>query len=236
MDSDRACADCHEAIEREGSGHTHHAPESPGSRCMNCHMPYTTYALFKGIRSHRITSPNAARTRDTGTPNACNLCHLDKSLNWTARTLTSWYEQAPNEIDGEHEKLSLAVLGLLKGDAATRVVTAYAMGWEAARKASGVDWQAPVLAELLVDPYSAVRFVAHRSLGTLPGARGLDYDFLAPEPERAKQKAELQEKAPPVERKRPISSLPYLENGKLNRKLVRELMSERDNRPISISE
>lgn len=236
MSGDRACTDCHPKTAAMGSGHTHHAPDSPGSRCMNCHMPYTTYALFKAIRSHRITSPNASRTLETDTPNACNLCHLDQTLNWTARALFSWYGQAPVATRGDRANVSHAVLGLLEGDAAMRVVTAWAMGWDAARKTSGGDWQAPLLAELLVDPYSAVRFVAYRSLRSLPAGEGFDYDFLAPEAVRLQKKNELQKRAKKVHRPKSGSALPYRPGGELDIELVRRILAERDDRPISISE
>jgi hypothetical protein len=56
-------------------------------------MPHTSYALFKAIRSHRITSPSARRSRDQKVPNACNLCHIDRGLGWTAHFLSTWYGQ-----------------------------------------------------------------------------------------------------------------------------------------------
>src|SRR4030095_924696 len=71
--------------------HTHHAPSSAGSSCVACHMPFTSYALFTAMRSHRIDNPSAQSTATTGRPNACNLCHLDRSLDWTARTLAKWW-------------------------------------------------------------------------------------------------------------------------------------------------
>jgi hypothetical protein len=36
------------------------------------------------------------------------------------------------------------------------------------------------LAQLLDDPYDAVRFIAHRSLKRLPGFTGFDCDFVGP--------------------------------------------------------
>ncbi|MFP6649137.1 MAG: ammonia-forming cytochrome c nitrite reductase subunit c552, partial [Pirellulaceae bacterium] len=60
MEGDQACLQCHaqyqqtEALEQ----HTFHAASSSGSRCYNCHMPFTSYALLKGIRGHRVTVPN----------------------------------------------------------------------------------------------------------------------------------------------------------------------------------
>ena len=51
-------------------------------------MPFTTYGLLKTIRSHQISNPSVQATLETGRPNACNLCHLDKTLEWTANALT----------------------------------------------------------------------------------------------------------------------------------------------------
>src|SRR5262249_37039935 len=71
------CVTCHAQIGASLTAHTHHAGESSGSSCYNCHMPHTTYGLLKTIRSHQISSPSVQASLDTGRPNACNLCHLD---------------------------------------------------------------------------------------------------------------------------------------------------------------
>jgi hypothetical protein len=42
----------------------------------------------------------------------------------------------------------------------------------------------PHLAQLLDDPYDAVRFIAGRSLGTLPEFGSFQYDFAAPPDQR----------------------------------------------------
>ena len=79
-----ACLQCHTTIAERVTAHTHHAAESSGSSCYNCHMPHTTYGLLKTIRSHQISSPSVQASLATGRPNACNLCHLDKTHQWTA--------------------------------------------------------------------------------------------------------------------------------------------------------
>ena len=58
---------------------------------MNCHMPHTTFGLFVAMRSHRVDSPDLALAVESGRPNACNQCHLDQSLQWTADWLSEWY-------------------------------------------------------------------------------------------------------------------------------------------------
>src|SRR5947208_5654909 len=66
---------------------SHHLAASSGSQCYDCHMPHTTYGVLKAIRSHQVGSPRVADELATGRPNACNLCHLDKPLAWTAHQL-----------------------------------------------------------------------------------------------------------------------------------------------------
>ncbi|MEW6273281.1 MAG: cytochrome c3 family protein, partial [Thermodesulfobacteriota bacterium] len=83
------CTQCHAELGAEARlvAHTRHAAGSPGSRCYNCHMPNTAYGLQKATRSHEITSPSVVESAEVGRPNACNLCHLDRTLAWTADEL-----------------------------------------------------------------------------------------------------------------------------------------------------
>lgn len=180
-----ACLQCHGSFRDRIEQHTRHKTGSSGSECYNCHMPHTTYGLLKAIRSHRISSPSVRTTLETGRPNACNLCHLDQTLQWTARHLSEWHGAPAVEVRGEEREVSAAVLWALRGDAGQRALAAWSMGWEAARQASGKVWLPPFLAQLLEDPYSAVRYVAQRSLRSLPGFENFAYDFVGPAPDRA---------------------------------------------------
>lgn len=177
---DLTCLECHAEYRGKVAEHTRHKVGSTGSACLNCHMPHTTYGLFTAMRSHRIDSPSAAVSARTGRPNACNQCHLDRTLAWTARYLTEWYGQPPVELSDEDHQVPASTLWLLKGDAAQRAIAAWTHGWEPARQASGQGWQAPLLARLLDDPYAAVRYVAWRSLRRQPGYEGFQFDFLQP--------------------------------------------------------
>jgi hypothetical protein len=162
-----ACAPCH----RMADGHSHHRAASTGSSCDNCHMPHTTYGLLKTIRSHQISSPSVRATVDTGRPNACNLCHLDKTLGWTADALAQWYGVSRPALGDDEESVAASVLWLLKGDAGQRAIVAQAMGWTPAQQASGAAWLAPYLALTQKDQYAAVRLIASRSMNTLPPFR-----------------------------------------------------------------
>ena len=169
MDGDEACLQCHEPLRADPAAHTRHAPESAGSRCYNCHMPYTSYGLLKAIRSHTVGSPSAAETAEVGRPNACNLCHLDKTLAWTAERLDAWYGvPAPPLRDGDRT-VAAGLRWMLAGDAGQRALTAWSMGWGPAQEASGTTWMVPHLGEALGDPYDAVRFIAAAHCAVLPG-------------------------------------------------------------------
>src|SRR5262249_3186741 len=98
MNGNRACLSCHQNYQTNLAAHTHHKTDSSGSLCYNCHMPYTSYGLLRGIRSHQIDRPSVATALKTGRPNACNLCHLDQTLKWTAQHLSEWYGHARPEL------------------------------------------------------------------------------------------------------------------------------------------
>jgi predicted CXXCH cytochrome family protein len=186
MQGNEACLSCHQPYRQRLAEHTHHRAGSSGSLCYNCHMPYTTYGLLRGARSHQIDRPTIASSLKTGRPHACNLCHLDKTLQWTSEHLTDWYRQPASQLVGEDGKISAMVKLLVAGDAGQRALAAFSMGWEPALATSGNDWEAPLLASQLDDRYAGVRFIAHRSLTRLPGFAGFAYDFESP-PEQRRQ-------------------------------------------------
>ncbi|HEV3057331.1 MAG TPA: cytochrome c3 family protein [Vicinamibacterales bacterium] len=184
MDGNDACLQCHGSLAADPGRHTHHKAESAGSSCYNCHMPYTTYGLLKGLRSHQVTSPDVRVSVRTGRPNACNLCHANRSMGWAAEALGRWYGVPAPVLDPDESTIAASILWMMRGDARQRALAAYNLGRFEASGASGAESMAPFLAVLLDDPYDAVRFVAYRSLRTLPGFERFDYDYLASAGER----------------------------------------------------
>ena len=193
-DGNGACTQCHRALGDQLEAHTHHTAGSTGSTCYNCHMPHTTHGLLRAMRSHQVSVPRVQATLDTGRPNACNLCHLDRTLAWTAAALTRWYGTPAPHLTDEQRTIAASVLDVARGDAGVRAVTAWSLGWPAAQAASARDWMAPLLIELLGDEYAAVRYVAYRSLRTLPGFEDFSYDYVAPEEARFARKREARER------------------------------------------
>ena len=179
MESDQACLQCHKDMVARLTAHTHHEANSAGSRCYNCHMPHTTYGLLHAMRSHQVSSPNVRESLDYGRPNACNLCHLDQTLSWTAEKLHAWYQQPVPELSEDDRTIAAAVQWLVKGDAGQRALLAWGIGWEPAQKISGRSWLYPYLIYSLLDPYAAVRYDAWKSLQTLPGFADFNFTYTA---------------------------------------------------------
>jgi predicted CXXCH cytochrome family protein len=241
LDGSASCTECHSDPQYTSavSSHTHHAASSPGSDCRNCHMPHTTYALFNAIRNHQIESPDLAGSVQHGVPNACNLCHLDQTLAWTQDKLADWYGYERQKLSTEQQRLSAALVWMLKGDAAQRVIVAWHVGWKPAQEASGADWLAPFLSRLLADPYGVVRYVAARSLKTLPQFEKFEYDFLAPEDQLARSAAQAAEHWTRQRRGAPSRSgveVLISREGAVAEQAVRWLEEHRDNRPVTIKE
>ncbi len=233
----RACVACHAEIGEQPELHTHHAAGSAGGECYNCHMPHTTYGLLKAIRSHRVSSPDVAVTLATGRPNACNLCHLDRTLAWTAEKLSAWYGKPAVPVPEEHRRFAAAAVWALKGDAGQRALLAWHMGWEPARTASGRDWLAPFLGQALDDSYSAVRYIAHRSLKSLPGFEGFAFDYVGLPARRAEAARDALERwAAGTNRARAGEALLIGGDGRLNRVEFDRMLRERNQRSMDLQE
>jgi hypothetical protein len=235
---DASCLECHPGLRDAVAEHSHHDVGSSGSRCMNCHMPHTTYGLFASMRSHRIDSPSVAVSVESGRPNACNLCHLDRTLEWTGSHLAAWYGQPEVPLDERRRSVAAGVLWAVEGDAVQRAVVAWHMGWEPAREASGRTWTGFYLALLLNDPYTAVRRIALRSIATLPGFGDFDFDFAAPEAAPGKQR-EAVARWQRLVAGGPDRSGPHLlldARGEPDRAGLGRILADRDLRPIRISE
>ena len=239
MDSDDACLQCHKNFAVNIGAHTHHAIASSGSRCYNCHMPHTTYGLLRGIRSHQVSSPNVQESVAYHRPNACNLCHLDQTLAWTASKMHDWYKQPIPDLSSDDESIASGVQWLVKGDAGQRALIAWGMGWQPAQQASGRQWLYPYLIYALNDPYAAVRFDAWKSLQTLPGFSGFPFNYTAAssslrdaaEHAYTKWVRELRGPNPIFEPQTALDS-----RGAFQDDVIRRLETARDNRRIFLAE
>jgi predicted CXXCH cytochrome family protein len=89
------CTRCHEAAKYDAKSHHFHPPGSPGSTCVGCHMPTTTYMVVDPRRDHSLRIPRPDLSVALGTPNACNKCHADESAAWAAGKVREWYGHTP---------------------------------------------------------------------------------------------------------------------------------------------
>ncbi len=85
-----ACFPCHKKLIKTAAEHTHHAAESEGSKCVSCHMPRTEFARMRRS-DHSMLPPSPAATMKYKSPNACNLCHKDKTPGWADKWVRKWY-------------------------------------------------------------------------------------------------------------------------------------------------
>jgi len=96
------CLDCHGPNAQAGphassiEAHTHHKADSPGNECIACHMPKIEQTIAdQNVRSHTFHFVTPGDTEALKIPNACNLCHADKSIEWAKEALASWPDRSP---------------------------------------------------------------------------------------------------------------------------------------------
>ena len=239
MSGNNACVQCHkeEKYTSEIERHTNHKTNSTGSSCLNCHMPHTSYALLGAIRSHQMQSPSALRSIEHGVPNACNLCHLDKTLQWTQEKLNKWYGHEIKSLNNDEKEISAWLLWLVKGDAAQRAIAAWHGGWGPAKNISGSDWYSQYLAELLKDPYSVVRYIAHKSLEKVNESNEIQYDFLASDTQlKAKYLEVLKVWTSEHPPKKTGSNILIKKDGLIDKEKFKTLLEKRNDRPVNIKE
>jgi predicted CXXCH cytochrome family protein len=100
------CSTCHRANAPAGphtstlTEHTHHAANSAGSECVSCHMPKIAPEIANvNVRSHtfRFITPTTSETFRM--PNACVLCHTDKSNAWATAERRTWSAHSPWRLE-----------------------------------------------------------------------------------------------------------------------------------------
>lgn len=175
VEDSQSCLECHQQFADTANlaNHTHHSADSTGSHCMNCHMPKINEGLQKVVRTHQIFNPTDTGMIEANQPNACNLCHLDKPIDWTIDHLRDWYgeehEYRETELAENYPNRTEAVgLGWLKSPhAPTRLAAAEALA------ESEFDWVVPPLLELMAtDEHLVNRQFTQKRL-----EERLNYDF-----------------------------------------------------------
>jgi predicted CXXCH cytochrome family protein len=197
---DALCLKCHAKFEPAPARvrHTHHPMGSEGARCMNCHMPRINESLEDVVRTHMIYSPTRADMIEANHPNACNLCHTGRPIDWTLSWLKQWYGARYDEkkIAANYPARAGPVgPGWLNSDnEAVRLVGADAL--VRARDAQAL----PQLLRALDDPYLLNRQFAARRLREMLNVRlsEFGYRFYMSAAERQKPLADLRAKYAPA--------------------------------------
>src|SRR5437588_5920798 len=151
------------------------------------------------------------------------------------RLLTNGTEGPAPPLAPDDESVAASLVTLLKGDAGQRAIVAQSLGWAPAQRASGTSWMAPYLALLLDDPYDAVRYIALRSLITLPGFETFQFDFVAPPQTRAALRVRALQTwrdARASSSRRGDAALLFNPDGTFNAPAVDRLMRERNTRRV----
>ena len=90
--ANNACLPCHRKRVADPEPHTRHKKGTPGSRCIDCHMPMTIFARMQRS-DHSMLPPTPVATTAFKSPNACNICHTRKEENaeWADKLVRKWH-------------------------------------------------------------------------------------------------------------------------------------------------
>jgi hypothetical protein len=188
-----ACVGCHAqyADQAQAAAHGRH-PAAAAVDCLDCHMPRQTLGLDALVRTHRVSVPVREEMAARGLANACNLCHLDRSLNWTLQELERGWGRALRPLASWESAADLdRPMGevWLKGpDTAMRWIA----GQSYARSPLGRA-ALPNLIRVLNDPEPVNRVFQARAVEAVWGRKltAADYEVTAPPAVRAWQMEKL---------------------------------------------
>jgi predicted CXXCH cytochrome family protein len=192
----QTCVRCHPTLEdpAERAKHTRHAAESV--TCLDCHMPRIVQGLDSVVRTHQISSPTQESMLRHAGPNACNLCHLDRSIQWTLDELQkgwgvsirpdrNWAAEYGANLDQP-----VGQAWLHHQQPVGRLIASDAF----ARSTQELH-EAPELLDLLNDPNAVNRMFGLFAIEQILGRRLTDEEYapLAPHAKRNKQVETLRE-------------------------------------------
>ncbi|WP_224365558.1 cytochrome c3 family protein [Hyalangium versicolor] len=166
-----ACQECHADIVAKAADHSRHRAGSSGTDCYACHMPKMAYGIMRIHPTHHIQKPEPARAWRYEMPEACTLCHTDRSAHWAAETLSRQQGQpAPADVPSDPAfGVAEMVRTLLSGDVVQRAVAASALGDARSYTAQPVArlWAVPFLLRSMEDDYASIRRLSWLSLQSL---------------------------------------------------------------------
>jgi len=108
-DGNNLCLQCHRAAVYDTRDHHFHKqagePGDPirkksgeilfevgsGAQCEGCHMPGRIYMGVDYRPDHSFRIPRPDLSLALGTPNACNRCHVNQTVQWSVNAIAKWY-------------------------------------------------------------------------------------------------------------------------------------------------
>ena len=166
-----ACQGCHADLVARAAEHSRHNEGGGGTDCYACHMPKIAYGLMDVHPSHRIQKPDPSRAWRHDMPEACTLCHTDKTARWAAEAMARQYGKPPPPDLPTDPAFDVAenLRALVSGDVVQRSVAVMALGDErgATKNPMARLWAVPFLLITMQDEYPAVRHFAFRALRKL---------------------------------------------------------------------
>jgi predicted CXXCH cytochrome family protein len=169
---DALCASCHRKLGDPAAlrAHTHHAADSAGSRCLNCHMPKKNLGLaYELTRYHRIGSPTDRERVEGDRPLECALCHTDKSVDELASTMERlWHKQydkgALRRLYGQDLRVNALEATLRFGKPHEQGTAVAIAGRDRLR------YLLPLVTQQLANDYPLVRYFARHAIERITAA------------------------------------------------------------------
>ncbi|HYV46225.1 MAG TPA: HEAT repeat domain-containing protein [Myxococcaceae bacterium] len=87
------CGSCHADLVAKAAAHSHHA-DARAQRCAACHMPPVVTGVLDQFADHSLDVPAPENTVRHGIPNACNVCHQDRTPQAMADALAKLWPDA----------------------------------------------------------------------------------------------------------------------------------------------
>jgi predicted CXXCH cytochrome family protein len=163
---DALCSSCHRDLRQAEAlrAHTHHAADSAGSHCLNCHMPKKNLGLaYELTRYHRIGSPTDRERVEGDRPLECALCHTDKSVDELVSTMERlWHKRydrnALRQLYGQDLRVNALEATLRYGKPHEQGTAVAVAGRERRRDLL------PLVSEQLANEYPLVRYFARHAI------------------------------------------------------------------------
>ncbi|NIO04187.1 MAG: tetratricopeptide repeat protein [Proteobacteria bacterium] len=171
----KSCMPCHQERVENATEHSHHPAESPGNKCISCHMPMTEFARMRRS-DHSMLPPTPAATIQFKSPNACSLCHTDNDPAWADQWVRKWRDrdyQAPvlhraGLIDAARNRDWTRLPEMLAYITSKDRDEVYATSLIRLLQACDDPYKWPAILEAMKDPSPLVRSAAAASLGMFP--------------------------------------------------------------------